>query len=407
MMQYLLSAKRYFFINKESKMNNSLSGLILLLCLAFSSNIYSQGLLGSILQGAGRATGVKPLEDLGKNADAEHKRFKENNPVYKNVEETASEFVRNPFSLACTATFESVIAAVKTSCNKMASQANMERDNFIIQSAIGRLISVGVTTGNEISGVSVKWCQGDFNGDGITPGPNEVILNRSLIAKEIDDVALTLAHELHHLRQFRSMGAGPFKCNYAKHYIQCSGCQDERHPMEKEAYQYENLVSKLLADSANRSSRQISPRVTAFVGTRNKGTFLDSPPPVLPSLSVQNLTPTTIGGRRVLLDAPLKYAKHICTLENRVSLTKAKNCIDDMEVIISDVTDDMKDDITNYGGIEKQKHYLDKSQDDIKAACEILKFTVADNSWGERRRSWCGTRAKLAIREIHDKLTDE
>ena len=33
------------------------------------------GLIGDILQGAGRATGIRPIEDLGRNGDAEHKRF--------------------------------------------------------------------------------------------------------------------------------------------------------------------------------------------------------------------------------------------------------------------------------------------------------------------------------------------
>lgn len=388
-------------------MFKSHTSFIMLFCLIFSSSLYSQGLLGGILQGAGRAVGVKSIEDIGRNADAEHKRIKDNNPVYKNVEETTSEFARNPFSLACTTIFENVIAAVKLSCNKAASQENKERNDLIIQRAIGRLTALGITNGNELSGVSINWCQGDFNGYGITPGPNEVILNRALIGKDIDDVALTLAHELHHLRQFKSMGAGPFKCNYAKHYVQCSGCQDGRHPMERDAYQFESQVSKILAESANNSSRQNTPRVFAFVETRNKGTFLDSPPPPLPSLSAQNPATITIGNKVVFLEAPSRYAKDICTLDRRVSLIKAKNCIDDMEIIISDITDDMKDDIALNNGIKKQRHYIELSKDDIRAACEILKFTVADNSWGESRRSHCATKARLAIREIHGKLSDE
>ncbi len=61
----------------------------------FMSAVLADGLFGGLVKGVGRATGVKPLEDLGRNMDAEHKRFKDNNQIYKNIEEGASGAVQH------------------------------------------------------------------------------------------------------------------------------------------------------------------------------------------------------------------------------------------------------------------------------------------------------------------------
>ena len=354
-----------------------------------SPNAEACGLVGCILEAAGRATGIKPLADLGRNGDAEHKRFKENNPVYKNFEETASEMARTPFSLACTATFETIVGSVRAMCSGVSSQSIGAIEHAVIEKAKRRLLDLGVTSDAELSGVTIRWCQGNFSGYGITPGPSEIFLNQVLFNRPLDDIALTLAHELHHIRQFRSMRAGPFKCNYAQQFMQCGGCQDQRHPMEREAYQFEAAVAEKMA-----STEQISPntRVVAFSSLRGTGTFLDQ----RPRTWIEPEPPTT--AKKVKMAVP-RLATLACTLEGRVSIDKVASCMDDLEVLFDDlgkwmIEDREKDDL------ESDKYYLELAGKDIDAACQILAHTVKSESHQKTRVNICKLVSRNNIREL-------
>ena len=356
------------------------------------------GLIGDILQGAGRATGIRPIEDLGRNGDAEHKRFKDNNPVYKRMEESASEIVRTPFSLVCTANFEAVIGAVRASCSGMSSQSFSARDNAAIAEAKQRLIDLAFTSGSEISGVSVRWCQGNFNGNGITPAPNEIILNRSLLSQSPDDIALTLAHELHHVRQYRSMGSGPFKCNYSQQYIQCGGCQDQRHPMEREAYQFEADVAARMSFNSPPSQLQQTSRIATFSSLRGTGTFLDQgsrqpPPPDPPTVA-----------QKVKRAVP-KLAKSTCTLEGKIKPDEVESCIDDLEVLYADLGKWMIEDKAK-SDLETAKYYRELAEKDVDAACQILAHTVKSDSWQQTRINLCKHRTRSSIAELRSIVTE-
>ena len=361
--------------------------------------VLAGGLLGDIFVGAGRAIGIKPIEDLGKNMDAEHKRFKENNPIYKTIEETGSEIVRNPFSLACTTTFESIISAVRYSCGQLAfhSQANMAAENSAINRSIQRLISIGVTSPSEFSGVSIGFCQGDFKGLGIAPGPNEIILNKALLNVDDDARAATIAHELHHLRQFRSMGAGPFKCNYSQQFLSCAGCQDDRHPMEREAYQFENSVVEKLNNSSGKISTK---RIVAFSQLRGTGTFLDQPPPTFPHLNdelPQTALQKNIDIRRI--------SKKVCSLDGDVDLIKVENCIDDMEVIFDDMQQVMRE-ASDKTEIYETAFYYKIVEDDFIAACEIVGLTMKSTEGRKTRARRCLLHAKQGVRDLRSKIIE-
>ena len=325
------------------------------------------GLIGDILKGAGRATGVRPLEDLGRNADAEHKRFKDNNPVYKRVEENASELVRTPFSLACTANFEAIVGSVRAACSGFSSQSIASAEYTALEQAKNRLSSLGVVSNAELSGVSVRWCQGNFNGYGITPGPSEIILNRALLNESIDNIALTLAHEMHHIRQYRSMGAGPFKCNYSQQFLQCGGCQDQRHSMEREAFQFEASVATIMANRDQGTSS--ASRVNAFSTIRGTGTFLDQ--------RIRETSEPTPARR--LKTAVAKLARSTCTLEGMASkdvpVDTVASCIDDLEVLYADLGKWMTADYEKKE-LEPLKYYQEIAQNDVNAACQILAHTV-------------------------------
>ena len=334
--------------------------LLAALVSTFTLDTAGQGLLGGAFQWAGRALGVKPVEDLGRNLDAEHRRFKESNPAYANLEQTASELVRTPFGLACAATFDSVIGSVRGACNRMASQLTSEREQLSLAVARDRLQKLGVVTSAELSGVSIRWCQGDFLGSGIVPAPNEIILNRRLLDRPSDDIAATIAHELHHVRQFRSMGAVPFKCNYVQHYIACSGCQNMSHPMEAEAYRYEASISTKLIATADGSIRfdpssrvmSVSTALGGITGTPTQsGSVPDAWPPT------QNISER-------------QYAVKACTGSGLLP-TPVEGCLDQLAQVMKSVQAMISEDKTS-GTSLKLMSYVRRNQKEIESVCERI-----------------------------------
>ncbi len=377
-----------------------ISAILLFGVCVLAPSAIAGGLLGDILQGAGRATGIRPLEDLGRNGDAEHKRFKDNNPVYKRAEETASEIVRTPFSLACTANFEAIVGAVRTSCSRFSSQSTAGTDQAQIERAKRRLIDLGVIGSPEFSGISVRWCQGSFNGYGITPGPNEILLNRDLLRETVDDIALTLAHEMHHIRQYRSMGAGPFKCNYSQQFLQCGGCQNERHPMERDAYQFEASVAARMSNTSQVQTS--SARVMTFSSLRGSGTFLDQRPQM-------SRDPDPPSFERRIKAAVPRLARATCTLEGKSTKLAPADvvapCVDDLEVIFDDIGRWMIKDFKK-NDLERERYYREIAQIDIDAACQILAHTVKDPSWQQTRVNLCKHGARDSISQLRQIIAD-
>jgi hypothetical protein len=82
---------------------------------------------------------------------------------------------------------------------------------------------------------------------GTTPDRDQIFLAESLRDQSDYEQASTLAHEMIHIDQYRRSGTDSFKCNYAKHFVQCSGCQDRGHELEREAYEFEDRARQVLA----------------------------------------------------------------------------------------------------------------------------------------------------------------
>jgi hypothetical protein len=362
-------------------------GLSLLMMLAVPAQ--AGGLIGDIIKGAGRVVGVKPIEDLGRNLDAEHKRFKDANPLYKKVEEEGSATVRNTFSLACTATYETVISSVRGKCSGFTSQSLGAGDRAAIDRSLGILYRHGITSPAELSGVSISWCAGDFWGLGIAPSPNEIILNRSLLGVSDEDRALTLAHEVHHIRQYRTMGAGPFKCNYSQQYIACGGCQDQRHAMEREAYQFEAAVAQRLNQTdAQAVSKPGSVRMAAFLQSRD---VFAPKPMAAPVAHVPSES------------APRRFARNTCTLHGELAVEAVAACVDDLEVVFDDLHRYMRQDSKRLT-LERSGYYHEIGGPDFETTCKIVGMTMRSEAAQKTRTSRCVLHSKRAVRELHEQI---
>jgi hypothetical protein len=186
------------------------------------------------------------MVELGQNLDEENRRFKENNEPYKKLEEGVTGLVNLPGKTACVQAFESIVQPAKLNCSRFVSQSGAVTQQQLIDEAKQLLENAGIFPASAFNGVRISWCQGDFIGSGITPDSEEIILNRSLQADPWM-IASTIAHEMKHVEQYRRMGTDNFKCDYALKFSSCL-CQDSRHALENEAYQYEATVWQKLID---------------------------------------------------------------------------------------------------------------------------------------------------------------
>lgn len=361
---------------------------------------HAQGLIGDFFEAVGRTTGIKPIEDLGRNADAEHKRFKDANPVYKVVEENGSRAVsdtsaalfRPVFSLVCTQTFEAVIGVVRGGCGGFNAQSFAGADRAIIQSAVQRLVGAGLVAPAEFNGVAISWCAGSFEGAGIAPGPGEIMLHEKIKDAPLDDIASTLAHEMHHIRQYRAMGSGSFKCAYAQDYIGCGGCQDERHPLEREAYQFEAYAIRRLGETSavpRTTEASFTPRQRLLSSAVTTNVFLtEVPKPVVPTRVIGSGDPD-----------PQGIAKDACTLNGRVPSDGAEQCADDMTVIYDDLLETVDDDFAT-GFEQSVDTYLRVTRADRAAACTILQATHRNPEIGRIRKGSCETRSRTGVYNV-------
>jgi len=354
--------------------------------------VRGQGLFGGFFEAVGRATGIKPIADLGRNADAEHKRFKENVDIYKRLEEGVSNTVQAPFSLACTSTFDAVIGAVHGACSGFNSQSYAASDRALIQSAVDRLVSAGIVGRELFSGVGIRWCAGSFSGSGITPAADEILLHTNLKASPVDDIASTVAHEMRHVAQYRQLGSGKFKCDYAQQYVACGGCQDDRHPLEREAYQFEAYAVRTLAATApvpRVAESTFTPRQEALTRTVRSRPFLaDNPPPL------KTVTP------RIENEIVARHARAACTADGtktrQLRPDAIEHCLDDLDVIYKDVLQEIDDDV-RAGRNRLSEPYEISSRRDRMRACSILRGTESDPRMGVVVQETCEIISRRAI----------
>ena len=118
-------------------------------------------------------------------------------------------------------------------------------DRQRIAKAFDRLEALGRVPASARHSVKVRLCP-LVNGTGLVPGPKTILLDDSL--RGMSDALFTeiLAHEWVHVAQFDRLGASGFKCEYVRQMTRCGGCQDAAHPLEKEAYDAQADIARLL-----------------------------------------------------------------------------------------------------------------------------------------------------------------
>lgn len=119
-------------------------------------------------------------------------------------------------------------------------------DDARIDRALRQLRHHGLVTAEEAAETRIRICP-LMNGTGLVPAPGRILLDDAL--RDMGDALFTeiLAHEFVHVRQFETLGAAEFKCAYVRGMSRCGGCQDEGHPLEKEAYGLQAQVRDLLS----------------------------------------------------------------------------------------------------------------------------------------------------------------
>jgi len=216
---------------------------VVLALVVSTSQTYAGGLIGDLINNV--APGV------GTNLDNEHRRLKERNPGYKRIEEDGTEIVKRPFIQACGAIFQTITGTAIARCSNYSGRMNDQR---LIQSAKQTLIDSGIVSAREFSGVQIRWCPHLGGGEGLAADRGRIYLDTSAKNYEHEKLAALLAHEMTHIRQYHRLGTDSFKCKYSQQYTSCGGCQDRGHPMEREAYDYEDRVyNQLVAANDSQS----------------------------------------------------------------------------------------------------------------------------------------------------------
>jgi hypothetical protein len=143
-----------------------------------------------------------------------------------------------PGPAACGQIFENTTGSAVAACSNWDGRLD---DQHIIQNAVQALIARGFLSPADFAGVEMRWCP-HFVGEGIAPRQNRIYLHADKKQLPFPKLANLLAHEIFHITQYRRMGGSNFACTYSQQFVACGGCQDERHPLEKEAYDFGDRV---------------------------------------------------------------------------------------------------------------------------------------------------------------------
>ena len=101
------------------------------------------------------------------------------------------------------------------------------------------LIRAGFFTASDFANVRIRW--GNLVGDGQTPDRILIFINQRYLVQSptaLYSIAVTIGHEMTHVMQYRRIGTDTFKCQYSRTFLDCGACQDNRHPLEREAYDW-------------------------------------------------------------------------------------------------------------------------------------------------------------------------
>jgi uncharacterized membrane protein len=214
-----------------------------MLLLAMSTDAVGSGALGGALKKVAKVTGVRVIGQVGDSLDKANHNLQVAVPPIRHAEDFATEIVRAPFIQACIATYQTITRGVIAQCSNWSGRTNGQD---IIQDAVQRLVSAQVFRQDEFNGVEIRWCPLS-NAHAITPDRGRIYLDWSRRGDDPDDIAVLIAHEMTHTRQYRRMGTDNFKCTYSQDFVGCGGCQNRHHALEREAYDFEPVAATKLA----------------------------------------------------------------------------------------------------------------------------------------------------------------
>jgi len=176
-----------------------------------------------------------------------------------------------PKKTACrsaAAGFEKAMTATEAVCaNAKGRMDDMDK----IDAAKDALIAIGVFNRRDFDGVQVRWCAqlGDF-AYGMVPSANKILLHPDAKSDGTKGLAALLAHEMHHIQQYRTWGSGGFRCRYSVQLASGKGFE-RANAVEAPAYNFEDEVkaklrrwtpARVVAPSSSISTPQPSPTQT-------------------------------------------------------------------------------------------------------------------------------------------------
>jgi hypothetical protein len=208
------------------------------LCAALStSNALAGGLIGDAISWAGDRTGLKPLQQLGPALDHANDQIKDILPLYKQAEESGSQYVRQLFVGACESVYQvytnTVIAGCSNYGGRMEGAESIRRSEQL-------LIQLGFYKPNQFTNVEIRMCPLHGMASGITPDRDKVYLDSGLLDGDIGNLVLTLGHEMVHVGQYIKMGTDSFKCEYSQQYLQHG--TGRGNSLEGEAYATQDAI---------------------------------------------------------------------------------------------------------------------------------------------------------------------
>src|SRR5579862_3724574 len=172
-----------------------------ILLLAMSTDALGSGVLGGALKKVAKVTGVRVIGQVGDSLDKGNHDLQVAVPPIRHAEDFATEIVRAPFIQACIAAYETITQSVIAQCSNWGGRTNGQN---IIQDAVQRLVSADVIRQEEFNGVEIRWCP-LANAHAITPDRGRIYLDWSRRGDDPDDIAVLIAHEMTHTRQYRRM----------------------------------------------------------------------------------------------------------------------------------------------------------------------------------------------------------
>jgi len=111
----------------------------------------------------------------------------------------------------------------------------------LIQATKTILFNKGYFREADFSGVDIRWFPLLKSTSGMVPDRSKLLINVSHTEDSARQLAPIMAHEMVHIKQYIGKGSNDFKCQYSEQFLKC-GYQNRGHPLEKEAYEFEDIV---------------------------------------------------------------------------------------------------------------------------------------------------------------------